>query len=69
VQLIRQSDNNARDIVAGNKSETTFNIINAASVDELSVLYAKLKQNGVGDISDGSFCEQLEHYLANLSSG
>jgi hypothetical protein len=70
VQILRQSENTAgRDIVGGNKSETTFNIVTAGSIDELSLLYAKLKQNGIGDVSNGSFCEQLEHYMAAKTEG
>lgn len=70
MQITRQSDNKASgDIIAGNKSETIFNIISAGGIDELSILYAKLKANGVGDTSNGNFCEQLEHYLAAKTDG
>jgi hypothetical protein len=70
VDIVRQSHNQVgRDIISGNKSETTFNLINAGSIDELTLLYEKLKKNGVGDPSGGSFCEQLEHYLAVKTDG
>jgi hypothetical protein len=70
VDIVRQSHNQVGgDLVSGNKSETTFNLINAGSVDELTLLYQKLKENGVGDPSGGSFCEQLEHYLSVKTDG
>lgn len=70
MNIVRQSQNTVGgDLISGNKSETTFNLINAASINELSLLYSKLKKNGVGDASDGSFCEQLEHYLAAKTDG
>ena len=69
MQLVKQSHNTAGGDIVANKSETTFNVISAASIDELSMLYAKLKENGVGDISGGTFCEQLEHYLAAKTDG
>jgi hypothetical protein len=70
VDIVHQAHNSAGgDVVAGNKSETTFNLINASSIDELSLLYAKLKENGTGDASNGNFCEQLEHYLTAKTDG
>lgn len=69
MQILRQSHNTAGGDIVATKSETTFNIITAASIDELSVLYSKLKENGVGDTSGGKFCEQLEHYLAAKTDG
>jgi len=67
VDIVRQSNNNVGgDIIARDKHvATTFNFPGGgASVDELSLLYAKLKEKGGGEASGGSFCEELEHYLA-----
>lgn len=69
MQLVNQSNNTAAGDVVVNKSETTFNIVSATSIDELSILYEKLKQNGVGETSGGTFCQQLEHYLAAKTDG
>lgn len=70
MQILRQSGISAAgDVVGGNKSETTYNITNTIAVDELSLLYEKLKADGIGDVSDGKFCEQLEHYLAARTDG
>lgn len=67
--FIRQAHNRvAGDLVAGNKSEVTFNF-NNPSVEELAILYEKLKRDGVGDPSGGSFCAQLEHYLSVGTNG
>lgn len=57
------------DIVAGNKTENVFNVVNAATVNELAVLYSRLKHDGIGASSGGTFCEQLEHYLAAKTEG
>lgn len=65
MNLVRQTGNEvAGDLVAGNKNTNNFNIVHANSNAELHALYAKLKLNEIGDPSDGSFCEKLEHYLA-----
>jgi len=56
-------------MVGGNKTENNFNIISSSSIEELSLLYAKIKENGVGTPSGGTFCEQLEHYLAVKTEG
>jgi hypothetical protein len=67
VDIVRQSDNSAGgDIVAGSKQvANTFNFNGGgASVDELSLLYTKLRETGAEDASGGSFCDELEHYLA-----
>lgn len=70
MQFVNQSHNTTTgDIVAGNKSEFTLNITHAASVDELSILYAKLKATENGEPSGGTFCEQLEHYLTAKTDG
>jgi len=70
MNLVRQGHNQvAGDLVAGNKTENTYHVVHAASNDELSLLYAKLKSNGSGDPSDGTFCEQLEHYFSAKTDG
>jgi hypothetical protein len=67
--FINQKGNTAGgDLVGGSKTENYFNIISAPSINELSLLYGKIKENG-GDPSDGSFCEQLQHYLARPTDG
>ena len=64
MNIVRQDNNDVRgDLVAGNKSVSTFQSIYAESNAELLALYAKLKSNSA-DASDGSFCEKLEHYLS-----
>lgn len=68
--LINQSGNTVgRDLVSGNKTENNFNLINPVSIEELSLLYAKIKENGLGEPSGGTFCEQLEHYMAARTDG
>ncbi|RON55937.1 ABC-three component system protein [Pseudomonas frederiksbergensis] len=68
--FINQAKNQVSgDLIGGNKSETTINITGSQSPDELTLLYAKLKSNGSGDLSDGTFCEQLEHYLSAVTDG
>lgn len=64
---VNQSDNVAQgDIIAGDKIETTFNISPTVAVlNELSLLYAKMKNLDPEDDSGGVFCEQLEHYLSS----
>lgn len=68
--FINQAKNQvAGDLVGGNKSETTINLNGSSSLEELSILYAKLKLDGTGDLSGGSFCEKLEHYLSAATDG
>lgn len=70
MNIVRQNNNSVDgDLVAGNKSETTFNFINAQTIDELTRLYETMKDDGVGESSGGKFCEQLEHYLATTTDG
>jgi hypothetical protein len=59
----------AGDLISGSKTENTFNLINSSSIEEISLLYAKIKENGFGEPSGGSFCEQLEHYMAARADG
>lgn len=70
MDVIKQSDNFVgNDLIAGNKTENNFNFINASSIDELTALYSRLKENGSGEPSNGNFCEQLEHYLSAKTDG
>ncbi|WP_321890541.1 MULTISPECIES: ABC-three component system protein [Burkholderia cepacia complex] len=70
MDIIRQSNNQAQgDIIAGNKSETTFNFINQQTISELTRLYEAMKENGVGESSGDVFCDQLEHYLSKSTDG
>ncbi|WP_133249003.1 ABC-three component system protein [Pseudomonas sp. B1(2018)] len=64
-----QSGNVANDIAGGNISKTSINIINSASVEELALLYAKLKVDGLGDLSGNSFCHKLQHYMSAPTDG
>lgn len=67
--FVSQSNNQAKgDVVAGSKTEFNF-ITSGGSTDELSLLYAKLKADGVGDPSGNAFCEKLQHYMAARTDG
>lgn len=57
----------AGDLVAGNKN--VVNITHTNKIDELNSLYEKLKSNPDEDNPDGSFCEQLEHYMSAKTKG
>lgn len=70
-----QSNNQVgNDLIAGDKidnsSTTTINLVtNGTAVTELSLLYSKLKADGVGDSSHGKFSEKLQHYMAARTEG
>lgn len=67
-----QNNNNVTgDLVAGSKTENnnTFIVNLPASTNELGILYAKLKLDGIGDISGDRFCDKLQHYLAARTDG
>lgn len=59
------------DLVAGSKTENNNTVIVnlPTTVNELGMLYAKLKADGVGDLSGDRFCEKLQHYLAARTDG
>lgn len=73
--LSNQRHNTAGRDIAGRDivDNSTTNIVNvtagvAASL-ELAHLYAKLKADGVGDPSGGTFSEKLEHYMSAVTEG
>lgn len=67
----RQSDN----VVAGDNAgrdvikNSTYNIISSPSSEELALLYAKLKVDGVGDPSNSGFSYKLQHYMSVPTDG
>lgn len=62
-----QNNNNAHgDIIAGNK---TVNIYKPSGSEELNKLYEKLKADGIGDRSPGTFSGKLQHYLSARTDG
>lgn len=70
----RQSNNDVGgDLVAGDKVDNRKTVINFVSNNEagqeLSILYSKLKADGVGDPSHGKFSEKLEHYMSAATDG
>lgn len=67
--FVSQSNNQATgDVVAGSKTEFNF-ITSGGSTDELTLLYAKLRADGIGDPSGNTFCEKLQHYMAARTEG
>lgn len=69
-----QSNNEVgNDLVGRDKIDnrsTTINVVmNGSSGQELSLLYTKLKADGIGDPSHGKFSEKLEHYMAARTEG
>lgn len=67
--FVSQSHNQASgDVVAGSKTEFNF-ITSGVSTDELTLLYAKLKADGIGEPSGNAFCDKLQHYLAARTEG
>jgi len=58
-------DNAGHDIINNN----TYNVINSPSSDELALLYAKLKVDGIGDPSTNGFSLKLQHYMAVPTDG
>lgn len=58
-------DNAGRDII----KHSTYNVINSPSSDELALLYAKLKVDGVGDPASTGFSHKLQHYMAAPTDG
>jgi hypothetical protein len=70
-----QNDNDVDgDLVGGDKVDnsttTVINVVtNGAAGEELSMLYSKLKADGVGDSSGGNFSEKLVHYMAAKTNG
>lgn len=67
--FVSQSNNQTSgDLVAGSKTAYNF-FTSSGSTEELALLYAKLKTDGVGDPSGNSFSEKLQHYLAARTDG
>jgi hypothetical protein len=58
-------DNAGRDVI----KNSTYNIINSPSSDELALLYAKLKVDGVGEPANSGFSHKLLHYMAVPTDG
>ncbi|HFH3649200.1 ABC-three component system protein [Pseudomonas aeruginosa] len=68
--LTRQSGNVVQgDMAAGNVIKTVNNYYPSASVEELALLYAKLRLDGIGDPSNNVFSHKLMHYLAVPTDG
>lgn len=68
--LTRQSGNIVQgDMAAGNVIKTVNNYYPSASVEELALLYAKLRLDGIGDPSNNVFSHKLMHYLAVPTDG
>lgn len=68
--FVNQTGNRTEgDVVAGNKIQNVVTLSIPNTIEELHVLYEKLKSDGVGEASDGTFCEQLEHYLSVKTDG
>lgn len=67
----RQSDNVAgRDIAGRDINNTTNNTYyGTPSLDELALLYEKLKLDGIGDPSNNQFSLKLQHYMATPTDG
>lgn len=64
-----QSDNNVHGDNAGRDITKTTNNYYAPTVDELALLYAKLKTDGIGDPSNNSFSQKLMHYMSVPTDG
>lgn len=56
-------------MAAGNVIKTVNNYYPSASVEELALLYAKLRLDGIGDPSNNAFSHKLMHYLAVPTDG
>ncbi len=56
-------------MAAGNVIKTVNNYYPSASVEELALLYAKLRLDGIGDPSNNVFSHKLMHYLAVPTDG
>lgn len=56
-------------MATGNVIKTVNNYYPSASVEELALLYAKLRLDGVGDPSNNVFSHKLMHYLAVPTDG
>ena len=56
-------------MAAGNVIKTVNNYYPSASVEELALLYAKLRLDGIGDPSNNAFSHKLKHYLAVPTDG
>ncbi|WP_083272565.1 ABC-three component system protein [Pseudomonas sp. ENNP23] len=61
---IVQGDNAARDIF-----KTTNNYYSSPTLEELALLYAKLKIDGIGEPSNNSFSQKLAHYMSIPTDG
>ncbi|MFY1664532.1 ABC-three component system protein [Pseudomonas sp. Pseu.R1] len=56
-------------MAAGDISTVDINIITQASIEELAVLYEKMKVDGIGDPSGNTFSRKLQHYMALPTDG
>lgn len=68
----KQSNNNATGDIAGRdiyKNITNHNYQSTQPLDELVLLYEKLKQDGIGDPSNNQFSLKLQHYMATPTDG
>lgn len=67
---MNQSNNTSgRDIAGGNIYNTDISIVTPESIEELALLYAKLKIDGVGDLSGNTFSHKLQHYMSIPTDG
>lgn len=57
------------DIAARDVIKTTNNYYPSPTVEELALLYAKLKVDGVGDPSNNTFSQKLAHYMSIPTDG
>ena len=65
-----QSGNQVGGSLAGRDiNNTDINIITQGSIEELAVLYEKMKVDGVGDPSGNTFSRKLQHYMATPTDG
>lgn len=67
---IKQTNNTSgRDIAGGSIYNTDVNIITPESIQELAILYAKLKLDGIGESSGNTFSHKLQHYMSMPTDG
>ncbi|KGU86633.1 ABC-three component system protein [Pseudomonas mediterranea] len=65
-----QSSNHVGGSLAGRDiNNTEIKIINHESIEELAILYERMKVDGIGDPSDNTFSRKLQHYMATPTDG
>ena len=65
-----QSSNHVAGDMAGRDiNNTEIKIINHESIEELAILYEKMKVDGVGELSGNTFSRKLQHYMATPTEG